>query len=191
MRGCRVRRIWLIAGLVPAVAIAGVLGLHFHNTRYDEIISQSASRYEVSFYLVKAIIYEESWFRRDSLGAAGELGLMQVTMRAAADYSSRNRIPPINEPRLLEPRLNIEVGCWYLRQSLDRYKDSPDPTLFALLRYNAGEVRADAWLRQALSQPAPAGRSPELYYLSLVDFPTTREYVSRILKRSRSRNYWF
>ena len=116
---------------------------------------------------------------------------MQVTMRAAADYSSRNRFPPLDETRLLDPRLNIEVGCWYLRQSLDRYKDTADPTLFALLRYNAGEVRADEWLRLAQSQPVPKDRTPELHYLSLVDFPTTREYVRRILRRSRSRNYWF
>jgi hypothetical protein len=37
----------------------------------------------------------------------------------------------------------------------------------------------------------PAGMDPEQHYLSLVDFPTTREYVRRILRRTNSRNYWF
>jgi hypothetical protein len=32
---------------------------------------------------------------------------------------------------------------------------------------------------------------PENYYLSLVNFPTTRDYVRHILRRSRSHNYWF
>ena len=111
----------------------------------------------MDFYLVKALVYEESWFRADIRGAAGELGLMQVTMGAAADFSSYNGFPPVSEARLLEPRLNVEIGCWYLKQSLERYKNSPAPTLFALLRYNAGETRADQWLRLARANPVPAG----------------------------------
>lgn len=184
-------RVWFAIGLVILLLAAAGLWLNSRSTQYDEIIAQASARYEVDFYLVKALVYEESWFRSDIRGASGELGLMQVTMKAVADFTSRNGFPPINEERLLEPRLNIEVGCWYLRQSLDRYKNSPAPILFALLRYNAGEGRADNWLRLAVSRPAPAGVSPEDYYLSLVNFPTTRDYVRRILRRTRSKNYWF
>jgi soluble lytic murein transglycosylase len=187
MRG----RVWFGIGLIFSVIAAVGLWLYSHSTQYDEIIAQAAARYEMDFYLVKALVYEESWFRSDIRGASGELGLMQVTMKAAADFTSRNGFPPINEDRLLEPRLNIEVGCWYLRQSLDRYKNSPAPILFALLRYNAGEGRADNWLRLAAAKPVPTGTAPENYYLSLVNFPTTRDYVRRILQRFRSRNYWF
>jgi soluble lytic murein transglycosylase len=184
-------RVWFGIGLVILLLAAVGLWLNSRSTQYDEIIAQAAARYEVDFYLVKALVYEESWFRSDIRGASGELGLMQVTMKAAADFTSRNGFPPINGDRLLEPRLNIEVGCWYLRQSLDRYKNSPAPILFALLRYNAGEGRADNWLRLAAAKPVPAGIPPESYYLSLVNFPTTRDYVRRILQRFRSRNYWF
>jgi soluble lytic murein transglycosylase len=184
-------RAWFAIGLVILLLAAAGLWLHSRSTQYDEIIARAAARYDVDFYLVKALVYEESWFRPNIRGASGELGLMQVTMKAAADFTSRNGFPPINEERLLDPRLNIEVGCWYLRQSLDRYKNSPVPILFALLRYNAGEARADNWLQVAMSRPAPAGASPEDYYLSLVNFPTTRDYVRRILRRSRIRNYWF
>lgn len=179
-------------GLVILLMAAAASWLNHRSTQYDEIIAQAAARYEVDFYLVKAIIYEESWFRPDIRGASGELGLMQVTMRAAADYTAHNGFPSINdEERLLEPRLNIEIGCWYLKQSLNRYKNSPDPILFALLRYNAGEARADAWLRLATAKPVPAGAPPENYYLSLVNFPTTRDYVRRILRRCRIKSYWF
>jgi len=184
----------LRAGIVLMILILAAVGIWLSHraTQYDEIIAQAAARYEVDFYLVKAIVYEESWFRPDIRGASGELGLMQVTMRAAEDFTSHKGFPPIsNEDRLLEPRLNIEVGCWYLRQSLDRYKHSPNPALFALLRYNAGEGRADNWLRLATAKSIPAGVLPEDYYLSLVNFPTTRDYVRRILQRSRSHNYWF
>ncbi len=183
--------IWICIGLMVLLAVATGLWLNSRTSKYDEIIARAAVNYDVDFYLVKALIYEESWFRADIRGAAGELGLMQVTLGAAADFSSYNGLPPVSETKLLEPSLNVDIGCWYLKQSLERYKNSPAPTLFALLRYNAGEARADQWLRLARANPVPTRMRPEQHYLSLVDFPTTREYVRRILRRTNSRNYWF
>jgi soluble lytic murein transglycosylase len=183
--------IWICIGLMVLLAVAAGLWLSSRASKYDEIIALTAANYGVDFYLVKALVYEESWFRADIRGASGELGLMQVTLGAAEDFSTYKGFPPVSEARLLEPRLNVEIGCWYLKQSLERYKNSPAPTLFALLRYNAGEARADQWLRLARANPVPAGMDPEQHYLSLVDFPTTREYVRRILRRTNSRNYWF
>jgi soluble lytic murein transglycosylase len=171
------------------VAAAG--WLHHHTTRFDEIISQASARYSIDFYLVKALIFEESWYRSDIRGTSGELGLMQISMAAATDFARDKGFLPFYEARLLEPRLNAEIGCWYLRRSMDRYRDTPDPVLFALLRYNAGEGRSGKWVKNALSQPVPAGVLPEDYYLSFVDFPSTREYVRRILRRARTRNFWF
>jgi len=185
------RRLAWILG-VPLIGIlVGALWLHHHTSAYDHEISQAAARNNLDFYLVKAMVYEESWFRPDIRGAAGEVGLMQVTMAAADDYTIKKRLPSLYPERLAEPELNTEIGCWYLRQSLDLYKDSPNPPLFALLRYNAGETRAEAWLQTALSKPVPQGFSAEQHYLSLVDFPKTRAYVSSILQRSRSHNFWF
>ncbi len=179
-----------IAVIIAALA-AGLGWLHHHIARYDFAISQAAARENVDFYLVKALIFEESWFWPDIRGSSGEIGLMQISKAAAADFAARKGLLPFYEERLLEPELNIEIGCWYLRQSLDRYRDSPDPKVFALLRYNAGAARADAWLSAARSKPVPPGMSPERYYLSLVDLPKTREYVRRILERARSHNFWF
>ncbi len=133
----------------------------------------------------------KSWFRPDVHGPAGEIGLMQITKAAAADYAARHWLPPFAEAYLYEPELNIEIGCWYLRQSLDRYKDSPDQTVFALLRYNAGAARADQWLQEAKAKPVPAGVLPERYYLSLVEISRTREYVESILQHYRSHNFWY
>jgi soluble lytic murein transglycosylase len=185
-------RIWLGFILCVLIVTIAVSFLHGRLSRYDEFIAQSAARHSLDFHLVKALIYEESWFRPDSRGNAGELGLMQVMKGAAADFAARNGFPAIqDEERILEPRLNIEIGCWYLRQSLDHYRNSPAPELFALLRYNAGEARADGWLREALSHPAPPGADAEDHYLSQVNFPKTREYARRILGRWRSRSFRF
>jgi soluble lytic murein transglycosylase len=181
--------ILVVAGL--GLLAAGVGWLHHHTTRYDGIIRQAADRNGLDFYLVKAVIFEESWFRSDIRGSAGELGLMQITRAAASDFATKKGFPPFSGDRLIEPELNIEIGCWYLERSLEHYKNSSQPTLFALLRYNAGETRADYWLKRAQSAPPPAGVSAEHHYLSLVDYPKTRAYAQRILHRSRTRNFWF
>ncbi len=185
------RRMTIVAVILLLVAAIVVGWLFQRASRYDYIISQAAARNGVDFYLVKALVYEESWFRPEVRGPAGELGLMQITKAAASDFVASKGFSELREGQLVEPELNVEIGCWYLRRSIERYKDSPQPVLFALLRYNAGESRADSWLRTALSAPPPSGASPEAYYLTLVDFPKTRAYVKRILDRSRTRNFLY
>ncbi len=185
-------RALFIAGLIALLLVsAGLAGIHRHITQYDYIISQAAARNKLDFYFVKALIFEESWFRWEIRGPAGEVGLMQITIAAASDFATQRGFPLFQETRLLEPELNIEIGCWYLQRSFEHYKSSPNPPLFALLRYNAGESRADHWLKLAQSYPPPPGVSPEEHYLSLVDFPKTRAYATRILQRARTRNFWF
>jgi soluble lytic murein transglycosylase len=185
------RRIVIAGGIGILISVAAVGWLHYRASRYDPIISRAAARNGVDFSLVKSLIYEESWFRPDIRGPAGELGLMQITRAAATDFASQKGLPLFHDDRLKDPELNVEIGCWYLGQSIERYKNSPHPNLFALLRYNAGESRADSWLRRALFSPPPKGASPEEYCLSLVDFPKTRAYAHRILQRSRTRRFWY
>jgi soluble lytic murein transglycosylase len=180
----------IIAACILATVVA-LSWIHNHTTRYDPMIGRAAARNGVDFDLVKSIIYEESWFRPGIRGSAGELGLMQITMAAASDYATKKGYPPYYSARLTEPELNIEIGCWYLERSIDHFKNSPHPTLFALLRYNAGEARAEHWMKLALAKAPPQGISGEDYYLSVVDFPKTRAYVRRILRRSRTHNYLF
>ncbi len=185
-------RSFLIATIIIVLIVAATAGaLYYHTSRYDYIISQAAARNGLDFYLVKAIVFEESWFRPDIRGPAGESGLMQVTRAAASDFALKKGFPPFYEERLMEPELNVEIGCWYLQRSLEHYKNSPAPVLFALLRYNAGESRSDNWLRLALSSTRPKSMPAEAYCLSLVDFPKTRAYARRILQRARNRNFFF
>ncbi len=190
-RGWRTRSTVAALGVLFLIVAAGTAWIEHHTSRYDALIRRAAARNGVDFYLVKALIFEESWFRPDIRGSAGEQGLMQITAAAAADYTATKGFPAFEQARLLEPELNVEIGCWYLRKSLDHYRDSPQPALFALLRYNAGESRADNWLRKSLSASPPEGVSPERHYLSFVDFPKTRAYARRILKRSQTRNFWY
>jgi soluble lytic murein transglycosylase len=184
------RRIVISTGTIILILAIAVGWLNYHVCRYDNLIDQASARNEVDASLVKALIHEESWFWPDIRGQAGELGLMQITRAAASDFTAHKGFPPFYDDRFIEPELNLEIGCWYLKQSLDHYKKSPHPVLFALLRYNAGETRADHWLKKGLATPRLAGISIEDHFLAQVDFPKTRAYAQRILKRYKSRNFW-
>jgi soluble lytic murein transglycosylase len=184
-------RIAILTGIIILILLSAIGWLNYHISQYDSLIGQASARNGVDFCLVKALMYEESWFWPDRRGQAGDLGLMQITRAAASDFATRKGFPQFQGDRFIEPELNIEIGCWYLKQSLDRYKNSPQPILFALLRYNAGETRADHWLEKGMSTPRLAGLSIEDHFLAQVDFPKTRAYVQRILKRYKSRNFWF
>jgi soluble lytic murein transglycosylase len=185
------RRLAIPLGITILALVSALGWLKYHTSQYDLLIDQASARNGVDAHLVKALIYEESWFWPNVRGQAGDMGLMQITRAAASDFTARKGFPPFHDDRFIEPALNVEIGCWYLKQSLDRYKNSPQPILFALLRYNAGETRADHWMKKGLSGHRPAEIPIEDYLLAQVDFPKTRAYVQRILKRYRNRNYWF
>jgi len=127
-------KIIIVCALLLLAAAAAIGGLQYYTSRYDDIISKAAARNGVDFYLVKSLIYEESWFRSGIRGSAGEMGLMQITPAAASDFAGHKGFPALEDERLLEPELNLEIGCWYLQKSLQHYRNSPEPVLYALLR---------------------------------------------------------
>ena len=50
-----------------------------------------------------------------------------------------------NRGALFTPRLNIEIGTWYLGNALRRWSSYEDRLVLALCEYNAGIRRANAW----------------------------------------------
>lgn len=183
--GYRVRLI--VPLIVLSVFLTATFGyVRWRTTRYDYLIARGAARYDLDFHLVKSLVYEESWFNRLARGKADEVGLMQITPIAVDDYVRVKKVK-LRPEDLYDPEANIEVGCWYLSTSIDRYKDFEDPLPYALARYNAGEVRVSKWLR-----PPPRDNSePAQDFLDRIDYPTTRQYVKNILRRYALQSYYF
>ncbi|MDQ3623255.1 MAG: lytic transglycosylase domain-containing protein [Verrucomicrobiota bacterium] len=153
----------------------------FRFSAYDSLILETARRHGVDPMLVKAIVWRESGFHPDKTGTSGERGLMQVTKAAAADWVRAEKIETFVPTDLFDPHTNLEVGVWYLRQALDRWKDRDDPTRFALAEYNAGRSRVDRWL-------AATGRGDQAtseHLVQSIDFPSTRKYIEDITRRHR------
>jgi soluble lytic murein transglycosylase len=143
--------------------------------RYDGLIYEAATRHAVSPALVKAVITRESSFRSLTRGKAGEMGLMQVMDGVVRDWqrcTGRGGFPP---GLLMDPRLNIEIGTWYLARARRAWQEWQDVDALALAQYNAGRANALKW--------APEDRQEKL--LGRVRFPGTRRYIASVLETKR------
>ena len=138
--------------------------------RFDAIIWESGERHRVSPFLIKAIVRQESNFRPGVVGNAGEVGLMQVTTGAVRDWERKTGQRCPAPGMLFDPRVNIEIGSWYVAAALERWATHPDRDVLALAQYNAGIGNVLKW--QAIAGSGDA--------LERVRFPTTREYIRHV-----------
>lgn len=149
---------------------------------YDSLIQEQSKRHGVDPSLIKAMIWRESAFHPDKVGSSGERGLMQVGEAAAQDWAKAEKIETFLPTDLFEARTNLEVGTWYLRRALDRWKAKDDAVPFALAEYNAGGSRVERWIAQS-----GHGEKADAHdLLNAIDFPTTRRYVLDITARQRA-----
>jgi soluble lytic murein transglycosylase-like protein len=110
----------------PSTSAAGEMGTT-GNTRYDELIAQSAARNGVDPNLIVAVMRQESGFNSRALSYKGASGLMQLMPGTARRFGVTN---------IFDAAQNIEGGARYLRFLLDSFNG--DITL-VLAGYNAGE----------------------------------------------------
>ena len=59
----------ILLGLLLLLVAAGFVGwIHYRSAAYDHWVAESAAENGIDFYLVKALIYEESWFSAQHSG---------------------------------------------------------------------------------------------------------------------------
>ena len=148
---------------------------------YDALIADTAAKHGLDPLLLKAIVWRESMFHTDKIGTSGERGLMQVGDAAARDWAKAVKIETFVPTDLFDAKTNLEVGAWYFKKALDRWKAKANPIPFALAEYNAGRSRVDRWIAE--SGRGDAAQEADL--LSAMDFPTTRRYIEDIMARHR------
>jgi soluble lytic murein transglycosylase len=141
---------------------------------YDALIEEAASRHCVDPCLVKAVIWKESNFNCYARGGKGEVGMMQVLPNAAAaDWAKEHKIALPLTGALFNPRLNLEIGVWYLAGRLKKWKKYKNCyEELALAEYNAGNV-VKKWV------PADVNGS----VIDRITYPSTKNYVSSIMNK--------
>jgi len=98
--------------------------------RFCELITQEAGRTGLDPRLVDAVIKVESDYRPDAIGAAGEIGLMQVRPSTARllGFGGTDR-------ELAQPATNLRLGVTYLAKA---WNLAHGDLCRALMKYRAG-----------------------------------------------------
>ena len=147
---------------VLALLYVGLTGLrYFFPLEYRDAILEWSDAYDLDPAWVASIIRFESRFQPNAMSRAGAVGLMQIMPETGAWIAKQLDLGAYSQDQLTDPAINIQLGTWYLRYLLHRFS-APDS---ALMAYNAGPSRAEAWLA---SEADP--------------FPETVAYVKRVGK---------
>jgi soluble lytic murein transglycosylase len=164
------------SGDVIYTAYEWISPARFH--RFDNLIRTVATEHQLDPMLVKAVVWRESRFDPGKVGSAGERGLMQVSERAAREWAREKQVENFRADDLLDPKVNLEAGTWYLHRAFQHWEHQKKPAVFALAEYNAGASRAQRWANNDSTAPMS-----ERAFRSNIDFPGTRNYVASVLQR--------
>lgn len=190
----RKKILYLIIFVLTGTAGA-FIARYYWTHRYDSLIVAVAQKHGLDPLLIKAIVYEESFFTPNARSSQKAVGLMQVTpvvgqelIEATRSRTLREAIANISgsapagdfsfEEALSDPRISLHIGCWYLQTLMNRYSDEPEPLAVALAAYNAGPSNVERWVSNADRSNLSGDE-----FINRIQFPVTRDYVKKIIER--------
>lgn len=184
------RKLTVLLAILLLTAAGAAVAAYFANEywihRYDELIARQAGIYNLDRKFVWSVIYEETYFSAWKIGAADEVGLMQVTPTVARMWAKETGIQEFERQTaenlrefLSDPERNIQIGCWYLEKLRERYRGYGAEDAMTLAAYNAGASRVEEW---AKASNLPQQMS-EQSFIEKITIPSTKNYVTQILAR--------
>ena len=135
-------------------------------------IKEESAKNGLDPYLVASLIRQESEFNPSAISYANAWGLMQIEPNVGRKLAREEGIGHFQTFQLLNPEINIRLGCKYLKQMLDRFGGVQE---YALAAYNAGDSRVVDW-----QAAGPYSGMDE--FVESIPFTQTREYVQAILR---------
>lgn len=179
----------LVVVLVSLTIAAAAFSFNYYWIhRYDNLIARQAAVYRLDPDLIWSIISEETYFRPWKVGQDGEIGLMQITPTVGREWAAETGMRELERQMvqdaaslLRDPERNIQIGSWYLEKIREAYREIPGSEARMIAAYNAGPSRAAEWNKPAEGQ----GALSEDEFISRIDIPSTRAYVTSILERYR------
>ena len=112
-------------------------------TGYEHLFKQVAPLYDLDWRLLEAMAYRESRLNHRAVGAANDLGLMQVLPSTWNEWA-----PKLNVSDPFDPHSNILVGATYLAHVRDfcHSRGYREPQ-WMLIAYNWGPAQLDLFLK--------------------------------------------
>jgi len=138
---------------------------------YEQIFRRQSHLTGVPLSLLLAFARQESIFNRYARSSANARGVMQMlhsTARATARRAGRSS-PSLSD--LYDPNINIPLGSIHIADLLKRYRQVMP---VAAAAYNAGEGRANRWIKAAQGWPMDV-------WIESIPFYETRNYVKSLV----------
>ncbi|MCB1722984.1 MAG: transglycosylase SLT domain-containing protein [Chromatiaceae bacterium] len=175
---------WLLAALLPALAIAGIDANVRHERwtgEFDYLFRKYTKHYfgaHFDWHWFKAQAIAESALNPDAKSPMGATGLMQVLPGTYKEI--KEQIPYI--ANIEDPRWNVAAGIYYDRQLYRKWKQKHDIGTnerlnFAFASYNAGYGNVLKAYKRAVGQHGDARAWQRVAPFAPTE---TRLYVSRI-----------
>lgn len=137
---------YLVLNLVNSFysKISNKIYKYVYPIRYEEQIEKYSKQYKIDKYIVFALIKAESGFDEKAHSNKDARGLMQVKT-STADWAAKSiGIKNYQPDDLYTADINIQIGCWYFRELMDKFDDNDS---LAIIAYNAGDATVDGWIK--------------------------------------------
>ncbi len=139
---------------------------------YWSQIKASAAANGLDPYMVASLIRQESEFNPQAISNKSAYGLMQLLPSVGRSMAKAEGIKHFETNQLLDPNVNIQLGCRYLKQTMDKFGGQPE---YVFAAYNAGDARVVDWR-------SGAGEQSIDEFVESIPFTETRDYVQAILR---------
>lgn len=139
---------------------------------YSEYVDAAAVKYQIDPALIYAVIRTESGFNTDAGSGVGACGLMQIMPETFEHYQyMRGEEGAYSYEALFDPAINIDYGCYILREHLDTFENEE----CAVAAYNAGAGSVSSWLNDP--NISPDGKT---LVVDNIPYDETRDYVHKV-----------
>lgn len=139
--------------------------------KYEEDILNSAKQYNVSPFLVMAVIRVETKFDPTKISHANAQGIMQITPATVDTVIQQAPFSPAVRDQIGDPKINIQLGTWYLAELIKRFDGNE---VMAVAAYNAGPENVKKWIREKTWDGT-------LKNAKSIPFSETQKYVQKVM----------
>ena len=136
----------------------------------DEI-NLAGKKFALDPFLIMALIREESYFNENARSASNALGLMQLMPGTANYIITKFAIKVPQKYDMMNPRINIFLGCTYLKYLEERFNDND---LYVIAAYNGGEGSVNKWIKKS--------HADNDEFIENIPYDETHNYVKKIFR---------